>query len=313
MSFENEKIYFKCIIVFSFTGSKVAVVLHTSISDDEYFKRSKLTPDHNNVRRYYLSQLPNQSDDIQNSSNEFQDSSDDPPTPHYNASLLLELGGRERHLVTLYSALHNSPGLIDAVLLCKVWARQRGLDEVLCSAVSCFFSFCLLWWLQLLELKLHVLHWAMNFTIILVYWSVVHYKLQFVKNIILHGFCVQGIGGLSGFHFSMLVTWLRSQRRLNAHMSSYQTFRVIMQTFVASDWTTKGTSMSQVQLYTWLLKFFCNKVIISSCFDHYPDSIGRIPWCIRSGVCRWVRAEYFCWSQQREVPMDATWGLLGTA
>ncbi len=169
MSFENEKIYFKCIIVFSFTGSKVAVVLHTSISDDEYFKRSKLTPDHNNVRRYYLSQLPNQSDDVQNSSIEFQDSSDDPPTPHYNASLLLELGGRERHLVTLYSALHNSPGLIDAVLLCKVWARQRGLDEVLCSAVSCFFSFCLLWWLQLLELKLHVLHWAMNFTIILVY------------------------------------------------------------------------------------------------------------------------------------------------
>ncbi len=117
-----------------FTGSKVAVVLHTSISDDEYFKRSKLAPYHNNVRRYYLSQLPNQSDDIQNPSNKLQ--SDDPPTPHYNASLLLELGGRERHLVTLYSALHNSPGLIDAVLLCKVWGRQRGLDKVLFCCVS---------------------------------------------------------------------------------------------------------------------------------------------------------------------------------
>ena len=64
--------------------------------------------------------------------------------------------------------------------------------------------------------------------------------------VMLRVFCVQGVGGLSGFHFSMLVAWLCSQRRLNAHMSCYQTFRVVMQTFVASDWTTKGIAMSQV-------------------------------------------------------------------
>ncbi len=114
----------------SCVDSKVNVVLHTSISDDKYFKLSKLTPDHNNVRRYYLSQLSHQSDQSQNPSDESQTPSDDPPTPHYNASLLSELGNREKHLVTLYSALHVCPGVIDAILLCKVWARQRELDKV---------------------------------------------------------------------------------------------------------------------------------------------------------------------------------------
>ena len=180
---------------------------------------------------------------------------DDPPTPHYNASLLLELGGRERHLVTLYSALHNSPGLIDAVLLCKVWARQRGLDKVLfCCLSYCSLSFFLLWWLLSIKTLLHsyIITLGNEFQYLYSYTNQLYVIIitscqLYVKNyVMLRVFCVQGVGGLSGFHFSMLVAWLCSQRRLNAHMSCYQTFRVVMQTFVASDWTTKGIAMSQV-------------------------------------------------------------------
>ena len=51
-------------------------------------------------------------------------------TPHYNTTLLCEMGSMDRHLHTIYSATEDFPGMADAIALCKVWARQRGLDKV---------------------------------------------------------------------------------------------------------------------------------------------------------------------------------------
>jgi len=90
--------------------------IHTSISDDQFFKRSKLSPDHNNVRLSYL--------------HGYSEEGPGPATPLYNSALLQELGGRERHLTRLYACLGNSPRMVEAILLCKVWARQREMDRV---------------------------------------------------------------------------------------------------------------------------------------------------------------------------------------
>ena len=51
-------------------------------------------------------------------------------TPHYNAQLLEELGARDRHMKEIYSASQECPGLVDAIVLFKVWAKQRGIDKV---------------------------------------------------------------------------------------------------------------------------------------------------------------------------------------
>ncbi len=229
----HEKFRYNMVYNCFLLGSKVTVVLHTSISDDKYFKLSKLAPGHNNVRRYYLSQLPNQSDESQNPSDGFQNSSDGPPTPHYNASLLSELGSRERHLITLYSALHDSPGVTDAVLLCKVWARQRGLDKV---RLSLSLSLIIIIVAVVLPLQVLCSSYASGYRVCCVCF-------------------VQGVGGLTGFHFSMLAAWLCTQRKVNAHMSSYQAFRVILQNFVTSDWATNGIAMAQVHIIIILYMF----------------------------------------------------------
>ena len=105
--------------------SRYTVQLHTAIPDSSYFKHSKLRPDRNNVRRYFLSSTSQAV-----TSDPPVEFTSDPPTPHYNTTILIELGGRERHLQTLYSSIQGSTSLVDAVVLCKVWARQRGLDKV---------------------------------------------------------------------------------------------------------------------------------------------------------------------------------------
>ncbi len=53
-----------------------------------------------------------------------------PATPHYNAHMLMEMGARERHMKEIYAASQECPGIIDATILYKVWAKQRGLDKV---------------------------------------------------------------------------------------------------------------------------------------------------------------------------------------
>ncbi len=114
---------FECL---NFSGkhlSKYSIRLHTSVLDPDYFKQSKLAPGRNSVRRRFLSPTsiqPNPSDE----------SDVGAATPHYNAAMLVELGARERHLKELFLSAQECPGLVDAVILFKVWARQRGLSEV---------------------------------------------------------------------------------------------------------------------------------------------------------------------------------------
>ena len=89
----------------------------------DYFKQRKLGPDRNCVRKQFILPLSTQSD----SSDE---SNVGAATPHYNAAILVELGARERHLKELFLSARECPGMVDAVILFKVWARQRGLDKV---------------------------------------------------------------------------------------------------------------------------------------------------------------------------------------
>ena len=54
-------------------------------------------------------------------------------TPRYNSALLLEMGSRERHINDLYICILNCPAITDAILLCKVWLKQRGWVKVMFS------------------------------------------------------------------------------------------------------------------------------------------------------------------------------------
>ena len=130
-----------------------------------------------------------------------------PATPHYNAHLLTELGARERHLQEIYSASQECLGLADAVILYKVWARQRGLDKV--STIRSHQFILIL----TLHCCMHALHlWTAH----------------------------QGHGGFTGFHFSLLGSALLMQKKINRLMSCYQIFRVLLQHLSSTDWTTAG-------------------------------------------------------------------------
>lgn len=108
--------------------SKYAIRIHTSIAEPGYFKWSKLAPDHNNVRPNFLnSQSRHHQSDLQNQSDQLAPG---PPTPHYNVALLGELGAMERHLKELYDMTQECPSVVDAILLSKIWIKQRGLEKV---------------------------------------------------------------------------------------------------------------------------------------------------------------------------------------
>eukprot|EP00731_Ephydatia_muelleri_P016799 Em0009g1223a len=101
--------------------AKYTVKLHTSMPE-HYFKTSRLTPDKANIRRGFLTGTASEAD-----GNDGEDVH--LATPHYNTTLLCEMGSMDRHLHTIYSAIEGFPGMADAIALCKVWARQRGLDK----------------------------------------------------------------------------------------------------------------------------------------------------------------------------------------
>ena len=111
--------------------SKYTVRIHTSIGDPNYFKMSRCAPDRNNVRPSFIESTSQQSDSL----NRSDQSPPGPPTPHYNTALLTELGAKERHLKELYDAVKECPALVDAVVLAKIWVKQRSLDKV-CSFVE---------------------------------------------------------------------------------------------------------------------------------------------------------------------------------
>lgn len=80
---------------------------------EDLFKASRLAVDKNNVR------LEGEDSDL---------SKGLPATPYYNNSVL-EDGRMVAHLMALHEQLNGCPAMLDALLLLKVWMRQRELDE----------------------------------------------------------------------------------------------------------------------------------------------------------------------------------------
>lgn len=55
----------------------------------------------------------------------------------------------------------------------------------------------------------------------------------------------KGMIGVTGFLLSMVMLHLLENKRLNKQMSSYQMFRIVMETLAHSNWETKGVLMQK--------------------------------------------------------------------
>uniref|UniRef100_A0A8C3ARZ5 Nucleolar protein 6 n=1 Tax=Cyclopterus lumpus TaxID=8103 RepID=A0A8C3ARZ5_CYCLU len=92
-----------------------------------FFKPSRFNPQRNNIRTEWYSGLQNpQCGKI----------SGEPPTPHYNSSVLGDLLPRA-HLQFLSAVSSQCSAFADGVALLKVWLRQRELDQ----GTGCFNGF----------------------------------------------------------------------------------------------------------------------------------------------------------------------------
>uniref|UniRef100_A0AAX7TI89 Nucleolar protein 6 n=1 Tax=Astatotilapia calliptera TaxID=8154 RepID=A0AAX7TI89_ASTCA len=80
-----------------------------------FFKPSRFHPQRNNIRTEWYTGL--------------QTSHSEPPTPHYNSSVLGDLLPRA-HLQFLSAVSSQCSAFTDGVALLKVWLRQRELDQV---------------------------------------------------------------------------------------------------------------------------------------------------------------------------------------
>ncbi|XP_033020116.1 nucleolar protein 6 [Lacerta agilis] len=89
------------------------------------FKPSRLHPSKNNVRTAWFTEKRSP---VAGAS--------EPPTPHYNNSILWDLV-MESSLLFLSEAAHDFQGMRDGVSLLKVWLRQRGLHQ----GLGCFNGF----------------------------------------------------------------------------------------------------------------------------------------------------------------------------
>ncbi|TNN67007.1 Nucleolar protein 6 [Liparis tanakae] len=90
-----------------------------------FFKPSRFNPQRNNIRTEWYSGLQNS-----------QCESGEPPTPHYNSSVLGDLLPRA-HLQFLSAISSQCSAFADGVALLKVWLRQRELDQ----GTGCFNGF----------------------------------------------------------------------------------------------------------------------------------------------------------------------------
>ncbi|XP_034397578.1 nucleolar protein 6 [Cyclopterus lumpus] len=90
-----------------------------------FFKPSRFNPQRNNIRTEWYSGLQNP-----------QCESGEPPTPHYNSSVLGDLLPRA-HLQFLSAVSSQCSAFADGVALLKVWLRQRELDQ----GTGCFNGF----------------------------------------------------------------------------------------------------------------------------------------------------------------------------
>ncbi|XP_038558742.1 nucleolar protein 6 isoform X2 [Micropterus salmoides] len=82
-----------------------------------FFKPSRFHPQRNNIRTEWYTGLQTS-----------QSESNDPPTPHYNSSVLGDLLPRA-HLQFLSAISSQCSAFADGVALLKVWLRQRDLDQ----------------------------------------------------------------------------------------------------------------------------------------------------------------------------------------
>ena len=55
---------------------------------------------------------------------------ENPATPHYNNALLQDMNGYQHHLHDVFNASQECTAFADAVMLFKVWLRQRELYNV---------------------------------------------------------------------------------------------------------------------------------------------------------------------------------------
>ncbi|XP_068167912.1 nucleolar protein 6 [Antennarius striatus] len=90
-----------------------------------FFKPSRFHPQRNNVRTEWYTGLQTSLSD-----------GSEPPTPHYNSSILGDLLPRA-HLQFLSAVSSQCPAFADGVALLKVWLHQRELDQ----GTGCFNGF----------------------------------------------------------------------------------------------------------------------------------------------------------------------------
>ncbi|XP_028408170.1 nucleolar protein 6-like isoform X2 [Dendronephthya gigantea] len=99
-------------------GDKVIIKIFITLGSDA-FKLARMSPKINNLQyNWFFGQ-----------ENGMVETADPvPATPHYNATILTDML-MEKHLHFLYGKLAQHQSLIDAIVLCKIWLRQRHLDE----------------------------------------------------------------------------------------------------------------------------------------------------------------------------------------
>ncbi|KAK0147285.1 Nucleolar protein 6 [Merluccius polli] len=105
-------------------SSNFTVRLHACLPPG-YFKPSRFHPQRNNIRTKWYTGL--ESSDPE---------SPEPPTPHYNSSVLGDMLPRA-HLQFLSAVSSQCPAFAHGVALIKVWLRQRELDQ----GAGCFNGF----------------------------------------------------------------------------------------------------------------------------------------------------------------------------
>ncbi|XP_067840686.1 nucleolar protein 6 [Heptranchias perlo] len=102
----------------------VTVRLHPC-APASFFKLSRFHPSRNNIRAsWFLEQ------------ESAQGGNDEPPTPHYNNTILIDLV-MEQHLHFLFNAATDFPGMKDGIGILKVWLHQRELSK----GYGCFSGF----------------------------------------------------------------------------------------------------------------------------------------------------------------------------
>ncbi|XP_078616347.1 nucleolar protein 6-like [Branchiostoma floridae x Branchiostoma japonicum] len=103
-------------------GKHYTIRLH-ACPPEGFFKPSRFHPNKNNIRSdWYMGKG--------------RDQESEPPTPHYNSSILVDMTMAE-HLHHLFSLSADFPAMREGLVLLKVWLHQRELD----TGPGCFSGF----------------------------------------------------------------------------------------------------------------------------------------------------------------------------